>query len=146
MAQHCHQRLGPRVDAAALAAKRQRTARAQLLLRRQFLQLRLLDDEIEAGIATLDRVADPIGLGLIEEQQLVGFGDRIVAADMAHEDTAIGKHQMRGGGAFFFALVPAFAAADDVPYPDGAGVQERLYRELRHGRCVPFAPEAIPAL
>ena len=51
---------------------------------------------------------------------------------MAHEDAAIGKHQVRGGGALLGAFVPAFAAADDIAHRDGAGVEERLNRELRH--------------
>jgi hypothetical protein len=116
-----------------LPAKRQRAASADLLVRCQFAQQRLADDKVQTGIAAFNGMTNPIGFGVVEEQHLIGFGHGIVTTQMAHKHAAIWKDQMRHVRAFFYALVPACAAADDILDRDGRRPQERLCRELRHG-------------
>ena len=70
--------------------------------------------ERQRGIAARHRMADAIGFGGIEEQDLVRFRHRLVAAQMPGIDAAIGKHQFGGAGAFLRALVPASSGAADV--------------------------------
>ena len=70
-------------------------------------------------------MADPITLVGIEEQHLIGLGHRIIAADMPHEDAAIGIDEARLVSAFLVALMAAAAIADDVTNGDGLRLQEQ---------------------
>jgi hypothetical protein len=133
-----YQRLCPRIDAAALLPEGQRSAVAQKGAWRQLVQQRFGDGDVEAGIAACHGMADPVAFGRIEEQHLVGLGDGLVAAEMAHEDAAIRKHQMRGAGAFFGALMLAIALAAYIAHRDGRRLQQRLDGDLGHGLQVVF--------
>ena len=52
-----------------------------------------------------------IGLVLVNEEELVGFGDGFLAADMVQVDPAVGEDQVRCGSAFFGAFVLVRAGA-----------------------------------
>src|ERR1700756_3032497 len=75
----------------------------------------------------------PVTLTLVEEQHLVGLSDRLFATQVPNVGTAIGKHEVRGRGALFRALVPTFALTDDVPKTDGVSIEQAIDGELCHG-------------
>ncbi len=62
MTQERDQRLRAWIDPPALAAEGKDLAGLRLLLRRKLFEHGLVDRQIDAGVATLDRVADSISL------------------------------------------------------------------------------------
>jgi hypothetical protein len=130
MAKHRDQRLGARVYASALAVEDDTFARLNLLLRCKLVEDGFIDHNIEAGIAAVDRMTDPVSLLAIEEQHLIGFRNHVALADMALEDAAIGIDEARSMGAFLVVLVSAFAIADDIADEDGFRLQQQGCRNL----------------
>jgi len=124
------ERLRARVDATALAAEDDAFAGLHLFLRRKLLEYSLVDRQIETGIATLDRVTDPVVLSAVEEDDLIGLGDNVILADMPLEDAAIGVDEACLVSAFLVALVSAFAIADDIADHDGFRLQQQSRRNL----------------
>jgi hypothetical protein len=82
-------------------------------------------------------VADAVTLPRVEKQNLIGFGDSIVAADMAHIYATIGEHQVGFCRAFLVGLAATCARAHDVRDRDGWRRQKSLNCELLHLICVP---------
>jgi hypothetical protein len=81
-------------------------------------------------------MADPVGFGGVEKQNLIGFGDGLVAAQMAGKDAAIGKDQFGGVGAFLRALMLAMPSAADNANRDAGRIQQgadgEVGRVIRH--------------
>jgi hypothetical protein len=83
--------LGIGIDATMLAAKPQLLARNDLVDRRKLAKHFLGNEQGDAGISAVCGMADAIFLTIVEEYQLVSVAYRLASADMAGEDTAIGK-------------------------------------------------------
>lgn len=90
-----------------------------------------IDRHGEAGIATGDGVADAVALVYVKEEDLIGFGHDLVAAEMPHVDTAIGKNQLRPGCVLFRVRDLAGAATTDVANGEDRRLQKELGIELR---------------
>ena len=127
------QGLGARVDPQPLAAERERGPVADLERRRELAQPSLPDREREAGVATLDRVADAIAFSLIEEKELIRLSHRVAATDVTHVDAAIGEHEASPLCKLLFAPVPAGARAHHVAHGERRRVEEELRREFHQG-------------
>src|SRR5262249_12692253 len=79
-----------------------------------------------------DRMADPVSLVSVYEDDLVGLRDRLCTTSVLYVRAAIGEHQMRRRDAFLSALVPACALAHHVPYRHRIGRQEGASVEVGH--------------
>jgi hypothetical protein len=90
-----------------------------------------------ARVAAADRVADPIALAAIEQDQLVCVGHGIVLSEMSNVSAAIGKDQMRCRGAFLGAAMPARSPAGNVPQSHLRGAQQDPDGELVHAAILP---------
>ncbi|MNW07497.1 hypothetical protein D3C71_2041240 [compost metagenome] len=86
-----------------------------MFFRREFAEDGVVHLHVETGIAALDRVADAIVFAAVEEDHLIGFGDRIGLAHVAHEDAAIGIDEACSMSAFLAAFSAASAVADHIP-------------------------------
>jgi hypothetical protein len=60
-------------------------------------------------------MADLVALGGVEEQNVIGIGDGLIATDVPQVNPAIREYQLRDRGAFLGAAMTAFAAAANVP-------------------------------
>ena len=69
-------------------------------------------------------MTDLIPLVRVEEQNLVGVGDRLIVPDVPQVKSAIGENKMRGRDAFLRAAMTAGAAASDVPQGHGIRIQQ----------------------
>src|SRR5262249_34915260 len=98
------------------------------------------DDQIQAGVTARNRVADPIALVGVEEQDLVHLGDGVVRFEMSDEEAAIGKDQVRGVGAFLVAAIAAATGAAHVPDRDELALEERSGGDVGHDSLVPLSP------
>jgi hypothetical protein len=78
-------------------------------------------------------MTDLVSLAGVKEKYVVGIGHSLIAADMPHVHAAIGKYEMRGGGAFFRAAMTARTAAADVSQRYGIRLQQMVDFELGHG-------------
>jgi hypothetical protein len=134
MAQQRHQRLGTRIDAQALAPERHLCAVMQQCLGRQLLQQRFVNAQRQRGVAARHRMTDPVALAGIEEQNLIGLGDSLIAPQMAGEDTAIRKHKFGGARAFLGALMAAISSAAHIAHRDAIGMQQGPGGKFRRGR------------
>src|SRR5262249_12069334 len=97
---------------------------------------------VQAGIAARDRVADAIALPGVVEQHLIGLGNGIVTAELAHIDATIGEHQMGFRGAFLVGLVATGARAHDVRHSYGRRAEQSLNREVFHPISAPVLTPA----
>src|SRR5262249_55946758 len=136
--QHRHESLGSSVDAQTLLPKRKRRAPAQETPRRNLVQKGFADHQRQICVAARNGMADAVALASIEEQHLVGFGNRLIMSNMPHVNAAIGKHEMRIGGVLFVAQMSTTALAIDILDRNGLSLQQRVDREFRHelaGAC-----------
>ncbi len=103
VAKDCHERLRTRIDAQTLSIERKLLPRADLVFGRELEQQRLVDQDRQACVAALYRMADAITLSGIEEQHLIRFGHYVGSPHMPHVDAAIREHEMRTACAFLLA-------------------------------------------
>ena len=99
--------------------------------RRQFTQLRLVDDQRQTGIATRHGMADPVAFGGVEKQHLIRLGDGLIMAQVAHINAAIRKHQLCGR-ALFRTLMRQPPWQYDVSDRNGWRFQQRSSGKFRH--------------
>jgi len=124
------QGLCARIDALMLATESKVLAVIQERPGREFAQDGFRQDKRQACIASRYRMTDLIALACVKEKYLVRIGYRLIAADVPHVNAAIGKHEMRGRGAFFCAAMTARAAATDVSQRYGIRIQQMVDFEL----------------
>ena len=105
----------------------------------QLSQHLLIEAHIEARVPAGYRMAHPIRFGAIEEQDIDGFCDRLIASDMADEPTVIGEHQMRIGRPFL-ARRHTLAVTVQIPNGHRRGLQNRIHA---HGSPPPVG-RAMP--
>jgi hypothetical protein len=67
-------------------------------------------------------MAHLIAFALVEKQYMVGISHGLIAADMPHVNTSIGKNEGGCRGAFFRAAVATGPDATDVSHRDYVGV------------------------
>ena len=90
---------GPTGDRSqALLREHEPGAVTQQRRRRQLAEERLADAEAQAGIATGHRMADPVRLARVEEEDLVRLGNGLIVTDVADEDAAIREHEPQIAG------------------------------------------------
>jgi hypothetical protein len=77
-------------------------------------------------------MTDAVFLALVEEQHLIAFRHRVVAAHVPHVDAAIRKDQEGRLGAFHRAGVSAAAPAHDVANVRGRGIQVQFDVQFGH--------------
>jgi hypothetical protein len=130
--QQRHERLCARINSQAWSIEHRSTFGEEVITGHQLQQRGLVDLDRQAGVATFERMANPIGFVLIQEDDLIGLRHRLCAARVMHVDSAIGKYEMRRGHAFLGALVPACARTYDIPYRHGVGHQQRAGVEISH--------------
>ena len=87
------------------------------------MQNGLRQNERQACIATSYRMTDLVSLAGVKKKYVVGIGHSLIAADVPHVNAAIGKYELRGGGAFLRAAMTARTAAADVSQRYGIGIQ-----------------------
>ena len=128
------ERLRPRIDAQTLLPKRERRARpgTQKRARRQLVQERFVDDQIEAAVAARHRMADAIAFASVEEQHLIRFGDRFVLSNVPHENAAGREHQTRLARGLLVAAALARPRAGEVVNLDRRRLQQRHRDDTRH--------------
>lgn len=98
----------------------------------EFAQLRFGDTQGEASVTTVNRMADLVRFEGVKKEQLIRFGHRLIAVEMAHEDAAIGKYELRRGRTLLGALRAAATDARSVPDGDDRGFEEGLDVEFEH--------------
>lgn len=81
-------------------------------------------------------MANAVGIGGVEKENLVGFSDGLVASEVTNVDAAIRKNHLRCGCGFFRALLAANTAALSVSNGDRGGFEESLNVEFWHGRWI----------
>jgi N-acetylneuraminic acid mutarotase len=99
---------------------------------RQLIEYRFTDHEIQAGIAARHRMADPVALVSVEEEDLVRLGDRIVSPEMSDVNAAIWEHHVDCVRGFLIAVLPAAALALHISDCDETRLQERVSGHLSH--------------
>lgn len=134
MAQHRRERLSAGIESQPLRFKREHNAGAQLCLGGELAQQRFRHRKRETGIASCERMTDPIAFLSVEEEHLIGFRDGIIAAQMTHVYAAIRKDQMRELGPLLGPSMIAAGRAADVAKNHGLRAQEGLDQELLHSR------------
>lgn len=95
------------------------------------------DPDRQRRITATDRMADPVGLDFVDEQNLAGVDDGVDAADVMNVDTAVREDQVGGRRALFVGEMPNVTWTHHVP--DGGGIrrQDRRRRELGRGPTMP---------
>jgi len=92
----------------------------------------IVDGQIQARIAARHRMTDPVTFPGIEEQHLIGLGNCIIAADMAHINAAIGEDQARISCAFLLGPVAAGTTANHVLDREDRRAEESPNLDLFH--------------
>jgi len=92
-----------------------------------------MSDEGEAGVAAGDGMTDAIGFARVKEEDLVGFGDGLVLADVADLGSTIGEDERGDARLFFSTAISVGAAAVDVSDRDAGGVEEEVGGDLGGG-------------
>jgi hypothetical protein len=95
-----------------------------------------MSDHGEAGVTTADWMTDAVGFACIEEEHLVGFGDRLALTDVADVGTPVGKDQRSDARVLFSAAVAVCAPAADVADGDAGRVEEEVGGDFGTGRVV----------
>jgi len=126
-----HKGLSPAVNPETVQSKRHSRPIVEERGGREFTQLRLFNDQRQAGVATGHRMADAVALHCVKEKYLVCFCYGLVLPDMANVNTAIRKHKLSRKSAFFWALMSMCPSAVRIPYRNGRGLQERVNVKLR---------------
>src|SRR5580704_8149093 len=96
------------------------------------MQNGLRQSERQACIASSYRMTDLISLAGVKKKYVVGIGHGLIVADVPQVNPAIGKYELRGGGAFFRAAMTARTAAADVSQGHGISAQQMADFEFRH--------------
>ena len=94
-----------------LESETDRFATFQKRCGRQFPQDLIRQGQRQARIAACKRMTDLVPLVGIEEQDLVGVGNRLIATDVSQINAAIGEYKVRDRDAFFHAAMTARAVA-----------------------------------
>lgn len=126
-----HQGLGPRVDPPPLPPEPELRGVVEEGPRRELAQERLADHQVQAGVATRDRVAHAIALVRVEEQDLVGLRHRVVLPQVPDVEAAIGEDEVQGRRGLLRPRGLAGTPAAHVPDDDGRRLQQRLGDDLR---------------
>jgi len=137
MAKHRDQGLCARIDAKLLEAEPDRFPSVQERRGREFPQDVFRQGKRQAGIAACDRMTDLVSLAGVEEQDMIGIGDRLIATDVAQVNPAIREHKVRHRDAFLFAAMTTFAAAPNVAQRYALRAEQPRNLELgwsRHAR------------
>jgi hypothetical protein len=95
------------------------------------MQLRFVDHQSQAGIATRHRMADSVAFEPVEKQHLIRFGNGLILADMPDIDPTIREHQLRAFCALLRTLVSTGPSAVCISYGDSRRSQKRLNIELK---------------
>src|ERR1700689_5178310 len=91
---------------------------------RELPQERLRQGKRQAGVAAGDRMTDLVPLAGVEEQDMVGVGDGLIACNVPQVDPAIGKYKGRRRGAFLYAAMTTFAGAANVAQRYRVGAEQ----------------------
>lgn len=110
--------------------------------RGELAQQRIRDAQGEAGVPAANGMANAIAFGSVEKEELIGFGNGLIGAEVPHVDPAVGKNELRCRRAFFGALRAATTEARRVPDRDDRSFQKDLDVEFGHsvGLCFPLGP------
>ncbi|WP_233202257.1 hypothetical protein [Dyella sp. AD56] len=133
MAQQGHQRLCACVNALRLGTEGQALFHMDERLGREFGKQGFRKVHRQAGITTVEGMADLITLLSVEEQHVVGIGHRLVGRHMPQIQPTIRKDQLGGCGAFLRTPVLTGAAAVHVTQREGVRRQQNVAGDGRHG-------------
>src|SRR5271155_4333060 len=93
-------------------------------------------------------MTDLVSLAGVEEQDMIGVGDSLIASDVPQVDPAIGKYKVRRRGAFLYAAMTTFAGAANVAQRYRVGAEQPGDIELgcsRHKRqSIPLVLRRLP--
>ena len=134
MAKHRDQCLRARIDAQMLVAESARFPSVQKRRGREFPQDMRRQGKRQAGIAACHRMTDLVALAGVEEQDMIGIGDGLIATDVPQVYPAIREHKVRRRDAFLHAAMTTFAAAMNVPQRHGIRVEQTRDLELGWSR------------
>lgn len=133
VAQEGDEGLGSRVDAQALVREHGRGAGAEKAGRRHFEEQLRADGQGKAGVASGNGMADAIAFAGVEEEDLIGFGDGLIVAEVADPGSAIGEDELDGGGVFLGAATAVSAPAVHIAHANGGRSQEEIFGEFLVG-------------
>ena len=152
VAQQCHEHLCARIDAQALPAETQQRPLVQQVVRHEFAQHGLVDDEREARIAAGQRMTDLVILTGVAQKHLARVGHRHVVANVAHVGPAIRKHEVRRRDLLGRTAMRRLAGARHVGHAHERSLEQYRGVELRHGTPRDIqpkdtrAPDRLPRL
>jgi hypothetical protein len=89
-------------------------------------------------------MANTVAFRSIEEDHLVRFPYRLVAAKMTHEGASIREYEFRSGRELFGALTATTPLAIHVANLDGRRFEQRLSAEFRDVRILVFRAHTRP--
>src|ERR1044071_4258874 len=116
MADQGRERLRASIDAQARSIETHATIALKVPCGRQFLKRGASYTHRQIRVAARNWMTYPIGLIPVKEDDMVGLGDRLSAADVMNIQAAVRKNERRFASALFCALVPARAGAHDIPH------------------------------
>jgi hypothetical protein len=87
--------LGSSVNSETLLTKRHPRSILKKRRRREFAELRLFDDQSDAGIPARNGMADPVAFHRIKKEHLVRFGNCLVLPDVSDVYAAVGEYELR---------------------------------------------------
>jgi hypothetical protein len=86
-------------------------------------------------------MTDAVAFVRVEEEDLIRFGNRIIATEMSHVHSAIREHDVRRTRGFLIAARSAAARATDVPNGNERCFQQVAGDDLWHRLIVDLAPD-----
>src|SRR5450432_4094839 len=100
----------------------------------------------QAGIAACHRMTALVPLAGVEEQDMIGIGDGLIATDVPQVNPAIGEYKVRHRNVFLHASMTTLTAAPNVSQRHGIRVEQM--RDLEHGwsrHAGKSIPKVLPA-
>jgi hypothetical protein len=79
-------------------------------------------------------MTDLVSFAGVEEQDMIGVGNGLIAAHMPQVNSAVRKYKVRRRGTLFFAAMTTLAGAPNVAQCDGVRAEQPRDTERRKGR------------